>query len=49
MLIEAAVPARELPIPPAIDLEMAQGFTLYMSGAAVNGRGEDLPRADLRR
>jgi hypothetical protein len=31
-----------LPIPPAITVEMAKGFTLYMVDAVTNGRGDDL-------
>jgi pyruvate dehydrogenase (quinone) len=29
-------------MPPAITLEMAKGFTLYMVKAVMNGRGDEL-------
>jgi pyruvate dehydrogenase (quinone) len=31
-----------LPIPPAITVEMAKGFTLYMLKAVFSGRANDL-------
>src|SRR5712664_1326898 len=42
VLIDAVVSRTVLPIPPAITVEMAKGFTLYMVKAVFNGRGDDL-------
>lgn len=42
VLVDAVVARTELPIPPAINLEMAKGFTLYMVRAVMNGRGNEL-------
>ena len=47
VLIDAVVSRTVLPIPPAITVEMAKGFTLYMVKAVFNGRGDDL--VDLAR
>ena len=41
-LVDAVVSRTVLPIPPAITVEMAKGFTLYMVKAVFNGRGDDL-------
>jgi pyruvate dehydrogenase (quinone) len=42
VLIDAVVSRSVLPVPPAITVEMAKGFTLYMVKAVFNGRGDDL-------
>jgi len=42
VLVDAVVTRTELPIPPSINLEMAEGFTLYMARAVMNGRGDEL-------
>src|SRR5882724_11731532 len=42
VLVDAVVSRTVLPIPPAITVEMAKGFTLYMVKAVFNGRGDDL-------
>jgi pyruvate dehydrogenase (quinone) len=47
VLIDAVVTRTVLPIPPAITVEKAKGFTLYMVKAVFNGRGDDL--VDLAR
>src|SRR5258708_1325162 len=47
VLIDAVVSRTVLPIPPAITVEMAKGFTLYMVKAVFSGRGDDL--VDLAR
>jgi pyruvate dehydrogenase (quinone) len=42
----------ELAMPPAVTLEMAKGFTLYMVKAVMSGRGDeivDLAKAALWR
>jgi pyruvate dehydrogenase (quinone) len=42
----------ELAMPPAVTVEMAKGFTLYMLRAILSGRGDeivDLARTNLRR
>ena len=42
----------ELAMPPGTTLEMAKGFTPYMTKAAINGRGDevvDLAKPDLWR
>jgi pyruvate dehydrogenase (quinone) len=41
-LVDAVVARTELPIPPAINAEMAKGFTLYMLKAVFSGRGDEL-------
>jgi pyruvate dehydrogenase (quinone) len=40
--VDAVVNRTELAMPPAITLEMAKGFTLYMAKAMINGRGDEL-------
>jgi pyruvate dehydrogenase (quinone) len=47
VLVDAVVSRMVLPIPPAITIEMAKGFTLYMLRAVLDGRAEDL--VDLAR
>jgi pyruvate dehydrogenase (quinone) len=42
VLIDAVVSRTVLPVPPAITVEMAKGFTLYMVKAVFNGRADDL-------
>lgn len=52
VVVDAVVARTELPIPPAINAEMAKGFTLYMVKAVMNGRGDeliDLARTNLWR
>ena len=52
VLIDAVVNRTELAMPPAVTLEMAKGFTLYMVKAAMSGRGDeliDLARTNLWR
>ena len=50
VLVDAVVARTELPIPPAITVEMAKGFSLYMVRAVFDGRGSeilDLARTNL--
>jgi pyruvate dehydrogenase (quinone) len=52
VLIDAVVNRTELAMPPAVTLEMAKGFTLYMVKAVMSGRGDeliDLTRTNLWR
>jgi pyruvate dehydrogenase (quinone) len=42
VLVDAVVSRMVLPIPPAVTIEMAKGFTLYMVRAVFNGRADDL-------
>jgi pyruvate dehydrogenase (quinone) len=42
VLVVAVVDRTELAMPPAITLEMAKGFTLYVVKAVMNGRGDEL-------
>ena len=52
VLIDAVVNRTELAMPPAVTLEMAKGFTLYMVRAVMSGRGDeliDLTRTNLWR
>jgi pyruvate dehydrogenase (quinone) len=52
VLIDAVVNRSELAMPPAVTLEMAKGFTLYMVRAVMSGRGDeliDLARSNLWR
>jgi pyruvate dehydrogenase (quinone) len=52
VLIDAVVNRTELAMPPAVTLEMAKGFTLYMVKAVLSGRGDeliDLARTNLWR
>ena len=51
-LVDAVVSRQELAMPPAVTLEMAKGFTLYMVRAVMSGRGDeliDLARTNLWR
>ena len=52
VLIDAVVNRTELAMPPAVTLEMARGFTLYMVKVVMSGRGDeliDLARTNLWR
>src|ERR1700676_2174020 len=52
VLIDAVVNRTELAMPPAVTLEMAKGFTLYMMKTVISGRGDeliDLARSNLWR
>jgi pyruvate dehydrogenase (quinone) len=52
VLIDAVVNRTELAMPPAVTLDMAKGFTLYMLKAVMSGRGDeliDLARTNLWR
>jgi pyruvate dehydrogenase (quinone) len=52
VLVDAVVSRSELAMPPAVTLEMAKGFTLYMVKAVMSGRGDellDLARTNLWR
>jgi pyruvate dehydrogenase (quinone) len=52
VLIDAVVNRAELAMPPAVTVEMAKGFTLYMVKAVMSGRGDqviDLARTNLWR
>jgi pyruvate dehydrogenase (quinone) len=42
VLVDAVVNRTELAMPPAVTLEMAKGFTLYMMRAVMNGRCDEL-------
>jgi hypothetical protein len=42
VLADVVVNRTELAVPPAITVEMATGFTLYMVKAVMNGRGDEL-------
>ncbi len=42
VLIDAVVARAELAIPPAITVEMAKGFTLYMIKAVMSGRADEI-------
>jgi pyruvate dehydrogenase (quinone) len=42
VLVDAVTARTELPIPPAVNLEMAKGFTLYMAKAVLNGEVDQL-------
>ncbi len=41
-LLDVVVNRQELAMPPAIQLEQAKGFTLYMLKAVMNGRGDEI-------
>ncbi len=41
-LVDVRTAAQELVIPPAIKLEQAKGFSLYMLKAIINGRGDEI-------
>ena len=52
VLVDAVVNRTELAMPPAITVEMAKGFSLYMVKAVLNGRVDeviDLARTNLWR
>src|SRR5882762_10527700 len=52
VLVDAVVNRSELAMPPAVTVEMAKGFTLYMVKAVMSGRGDeliDLARTNLWR
>jgi pyruvate dehydrogenase (quinone) len=52
VLIDAVVNRSELVMPPAVTLEMAKGFSLYMLRAVMNGRADevvDLAKSNLWR
>lgn len=52
VLVDAVVNRTELAMPPAVTLDMAKGFTLYMVKAVMNGRADeviDLARSNLWR
>jgi pyruvate dehydrogenase (quinone) len=52
VLVDAVVNRQELAMPPAVNVEMAKGFTLYMVKAVMSGRGDeliDLARTNLWR
>ena len=52
VLVDAVVNRTELAMPPAVTLETAKGFTLYMVRAVMSGRGDeliDLARTNLWR
>jgi pyruvate dehydrogenase (quinone) len=52
VLVDAVVSRTELAMPPAVTLEMAKGFTLYMVKAVISGRADeviDLARTNLWR
>jgi pyruvate dehydrogenase (quinone) len=52
VLVDAVVSRTELAMPPAVTVEMAKGFTLYMVKAVMSGRGDellDLARTNLWR
>ena len=52
MLVDAVVNRIELAMPPKVTAEMANGFTLYMLKAVLNGRGDEiieLAMSNLRR
>ncbi|MGO9994916.1 MAG: ubiquinone-dependent pyruvate dehydrogenase [Steroidobacteraceae bacterium] len=42
VLVDAVVSRMELAMPPKVQVEMAQGFSLYMLKAVLDGRGTDL-------
>lgn len=42
VLVDAVVNRSELAMPPAVTVEMAKGFTLFMVKAVLNGRTDDL-------
>jgi pyruvate dehydrogenase (quinone) len=52
VLIDAVVNRSELVMPPAITVEMAKGFSLYMLRAVMNGQADqvvDLAQSNLWR
>ena len=42
VIIDAVVNRTELAMPPSITAEMAQGFSLYLAKAVMNGRGDEV-------
>ena len=51
-LVDVVTAKQELVLPPAIQLEQAKGFSLYMLKAVINGRGDEvieLAKTNLRR
>jgi pyruvate dehydrogenase (quinone) len=42
VLVDAVVARSELAMPPAVTVEMAKGFTLFMMKAVMSGRGDEL-------
>jgi pyruvate dehydrogenase (quinone) len=42
VLVDAVVNRTELAMPPAVTVEMAKGFSLYMVKAVMSGRGDEL-------
>jgi len=42
VVVDAVVARSELAMPPAVTLEMAKGFTLFMVKAVLSGRGDEL-------
>ena len=42
VVVDAVVARTELPVPPAINVQMAKGFTLYMLKAIFSGKGDQL-------
>jgi pyruvate dehydrogenase (quinone) len=42
VVVDVVVARTELPVPPAINVEMAKGFTLYMLKAIFSGKGDQL-------
>ncbi|MBB5464989.1 pyruvate dehydrogenase (quinone) [Paraburkholderia sp. CI2] len=52
VLVDVVTAKQELVMPPAIKLEQAKGFSLYMLKAIINGRGDEvieLAKTNLRR
>ena len=52
VVVDAVVARAELAMPPAVTVEMAKGFSLYMLKAILSGRGDEiveLARTNLRR
>jgi pyruvate dehydrogenase (quinone) len=52
VVVDAVVAREELAMPPAVTVEMAKGFSLYMLKAILSGRGDEiveLARTNLRR
>ena len=41
-LVQIPVPRQELSMPPAITLEQAKGFSLFMMKAVLSGRGDEI-------
>ena len=42
VLVDAVVNRSELAMPPAVTMEMAKGFMLFMLKAVISGRGDEL-------